>query len=81
MIENKRKEISCENCKWNSVDTLTNGENEDYCHPPFLSGLLSVPCKERVEKQPKQCLWLNNKITYAEMLGNEYAYSGMDFKF
>lgn len=73
--------IKCENCKWHRMDTLADGTKEDYCYPPLLCGLLVAPCMKRRRKHRKQCLWLNNKISYKEMLGIKYASDPMDFKF
>lgn len=73
--------MNCKKCKWHRVDDLSDGTKEDYCYPPLFSHLLSVPCKQRRKRQRKQCLWLNNKISFAKMIGDKDAYSSMDFKF
>ncbi len=73
--------MNCNNCKWHRIDTLSDRTKEDYCYPPILSDLLSAPCKERKKNHKKQCLWLNNKISFAKMIGQKGAYSSMDFKF
>lgn len=75
------EKVKCENCKFHRLDTLADGTKEDYCYPPLFCGLLSCPCKDRKQKHKKQCLWLNNKISYKKMLGVKYAYSPFDFKF
>lgn len=75
--------MDCKNCKWCRTDDIDR-EKQDYCYPPLKSGLFSVLCEIRKNKNPKQCLWLNNKISYREMVGaeeNNICFNSADFTF
>lgn len=43
---------TCKNCEYYSLDTLTDGAKEHYCHSPFPYWI--VPCKKRKKRQCKE---------------------------
>ena len=45
---------TCKKCEYYSLDTLTDGTKEHYCHSPFP--YLTVPCKRRKKSQCKEIL-------------------------
>ena len=68
-FKRKSNRVECDNCKFRMGYEIT-GDKEPYCSPnTFL--LLGVPCKTRYENHYEQCLWLNGKISFEEMLGKK----------
>lgn len=48
----------CKKCKLYKLDTLSDGSKEHYCYPPFMLEMiaLSIPCKNRSEKDCKKII-------------------------
>lgn len=60
--------IKCKNCKFRREDDV-KGKKIPYCYPRSLM-FCTVPCETRYKNHYEQCLHLNGKITFDEMMGS-----------
>lgn len=59
----------CKNCKFHSLDTLTDGTKEDYCYPPIFPHMIafSIPCSKRSESDCKKILKDAGELPWVEV--------------